>query len=72
MILLTVLFSVIGIALSAGGIWLLALGGSPYYLIAGLMFIVVGVTLKFGDRVRLLDSYDSTGEVFHLALRLCG
>lgn len=46
MILLTVLFSVIGIALSAGGIWLLALGGSPYYLIAGLMFIVVGVTLK--------------------------
>lgn len=35
----------IGLALGAGGIWLAILGGSPYYLCAGLGFIISGLLL---------------------------
>ncbi|HET7884998.1 MAG TPA: glucose/quinate/shikimate family membrane-bound PQQ-dependent dehydrogenase [Bradyrhizobium sp.] len=34
--------SVMGLALAAGGIWLVGLGGSPYYLIAGVALLLTG------------------------------
>jgi quinoprotein glucose dehydrogenase len=36
---------VAGIYFSGGGIWLLTKGGSPYYLVAGIAFVAVGVLL---------------------------
>ncbi len=41
----SLLFILIGLALGGGGGWLVALGGSPFYLFAGVMFIVTGVLL---------------------------
>ncbi len=41
----SILFILIGLALGGGGGWLVALGGSPFYLFAGVMFIVTGVLL---------------------------
>lgn len=46
MIILSVLFFVIGIALLAGGGWLISLGGSLYYFIAGAAFIAIALLLK--------------------------
>lgn len=40
-----VLFTLIGIALAAGGAQLLMLGGSAYYLITGIAFIVTAILL---------------------------
>ncbi|PMS36597.1 quinoprotein glucose dehydrogenase [Trinickia symbiotica] len=48
---LTVLFAGIsGLYLVVGGIWLIAVGGSPYYLIAGIVMLVVAalVYLRHG------------------------
>jgi quinoprotein glucose dehydrogenase len=46
---LCLLFSAVcvvaGIYFSGGGIWLLTKGGSPYYLVAGIAFVAVGVLL---------------------------
>ncbi|MFP5075780.1 glucose/quinate/shikimate family membrane-bound PQQ-dependent dehydrogenase [Rhizobium sp. YIM 134829] len=39
------LFAVIGLALGAGGIWLAVLGGSWYYIFAGLAFLVTAILL---------------------------
>ncbi|MBU2135461.1 MAG: membrane-bound PQQ-dependent dehydrogenase, glucose/quinate/shikimate family, partial [Alphaproteobacteria bacterium] len=39
------LFALIGAVLTVGGGWLLALGGSPYYLLAGLGLVASGVML---------------------------
>jgi quinoprotein glucose dehydrogenase len=41
--LLAVVLVVIGVILAAGGVWLAALGGSLYYLLAGLGLIVAGL-----------------------------
>ena len=38
-------FAIIGIAVAAGGIWLITLGGSWYYAIAGLVFITAAVLI---------------------------
>lgn len=38
-----ILLAILGLALSAGGIYLITLGGSWFYLIAGIMMIVTGV-----------------------------
>ncbi|MBX4931980.1 glucose/quinate/shikimate family membrane-bound PQQ-dependent dehydrogenase [Rhizobium bangladeshense] len=35
-----ILFIIIGLALGGGGLWLVTLGGSVFYLFAGLMFLV--------------------------------
>jgi len=43
-----ILFIVLGLALAIGGIWLLALGGSWYYLLAGTGIAVTGVLLMLG------------------------
>ena len=46
MFLLTALFSVIGIVLAVGGVWLLALDGSAYYAISGVLFLIIATLLK--------------------------
>ncbi|WP_337184795.1 glucose/quinate/shikimate family membrane-bound PQQ-dependent dehydrogenase [Shinella sp.] len=45
LILTAALFTIIGLVLTGGGGWLLSLGGSPYYLITGLAFLVTAVLL---------------------------
>lgn len=45
LILTAILFDIIGIVLVAGGGWLVALGGSPYYAIAGIAFLATGILL---------------------------
>ncbi|MFT3691467.1 glucose/quinate/shikimate family membrane-bound PQQ-dependent dehydrogenase [Paenirhodobacter sp.] len=45
MLILAFIFLLSGAALALGGGWLLALGGSPYYLVAGIGFIATGVLL---------------------------
>jgi quinoprotein glucose dehydrogenase len=40
-----VLFILIGLVLAVGGAWLVALGGSPYYVAAGIGLVVSGVLL---------------------------
>jgi quinoprotein glucose dehydrogenase len=42
------LLLIIGLALAGGGSWLLSLGGSPYYLVAGLMVIGSAILLYRG------------------------
>ncbi|HWW66321.1 MAG TPA: membrane-bound PQQ-dependent dehydrogenase, glucose/quinate/shikimate family [Sphingomonadaceae bacterium] len=46
--------ALIGLVLAIGGGWLLALGGSPYYVITGIAMIVAGVLLV---RQRLLGGW---------------
>ena len=41
--LFSILLLLIGLILTGGGIWLVVLGGSPYYLVAGLLILVSGV-----------------------------
>ncbi len=41
----SILFALIGLALGAGGLWLVLLGGSFYYLLAGLAFLVTALLL---------------------------
>jgi quinoprotein glucose dehydrogenase len=38
-------FFLVGLVLAAGGVWLVSLGGSPYYLIAGAGLVATGVLL---------------------------
>ncbi|MFF7708152.1 membrane-bound PQQ-dependent dehydrogenase, glucose/quinate/shikimate family [Pseudomonas sp. NPDC007930] len=44
------LIALAGLALAAGGLWLLTLGGSPYYLLAGGGTLVSGLALARGAR----------------------
>src|SRR5690349_6338974 len=37
-----VIYSLIGIALAGGGTWLVELGGTPFYLVAGLGILIAG------------------------------
>lgn len=39
-LLSVVVFALVGLALAAGGVWLMALGGSWYYAIAGVVFLI--------------------------------
>lgn len=43
--LTAVLIAIIGLVLTGGGGWLLSLGGSPYYLVTGLAFLVTAILL---------------------------
>ena len=47
------LLGVMGLALAGGGIWLARLGGSWYYLAAGLALLLVAVLLKMGHWLAL-------------------
>ncbi len=42
---LGVVLGLIGLVLAAGGIWLVSLGGSPYYLIAGIALLASGALI---------------------------
>src|ERR1700710_533426 len=48
-----ILVGVIGLYLLLGGAWLVALGGSPYYLIAGAVLLVVAWLLTHRRRSAL-------------------
>jgi quinoprotein glucose dehydrogenase len=43
-----VVYGLIGLALAAGGVWLAALGGSLYYVLAGLGILITGLLLLVG------------------------
>ena len=46
-VITSILFILIGLALAGGGAFLVSLGGSPFYLLAGLMFLVTaGLLLR--------------------------
>lgn len=45
---LGVIVLVIGLVLAGGGAWLVALGGSPYYVLAGIGLVATGVLLILG------------------------
>ncbi|HLW28799.1 MAG TPA: glycerol dehydrogenase [Kiloniellales bacterium] len=45
-----VVLVLLGLVLAAGGAWLVALGGSLYYLLAGLGLVISGI-LMLGDRM---------------------
>jgi quinoprotein glucose dehydrogenase len=44
-LLLGLVLALIGLVLTIGGAWLAVLGGSPYYVLAGLGLLVSGVLL---------------------------
>ncbi|MCA0911666.1 MULTISPECIES: glucose/quinate/shikimate family membrane-bound PQQ-dependent dehydrogenase [Marinobacter] len=46
MIIFTIVLLLLGIVLLAGGVWLVSLGGSLYYAIAGIALIVAGLASK--------------------------
>jgi quinoprotein glucose dehydrogenase len=46
--ILALIFALIGIVLGVGGAWLISLGGSPYYLIAGLLLLASAWFLSRG------------------------
>lgn len=48
---LGILLGLIGLILTAGGIWLLALGGSAYYLLAGVALIASGALIAFRNLI---------------------
>ncbi|OSQ35826.1 glucose/quinate/shikimate family membrane-bound PQQ-dependent dehydrogenase [Thalassospira mesophila] len=45
-LLSVVVFALIGVALAAGGVWLIVLGGSWYYALAGVVFLLVAWLLQ--------------------------
>ena len=56
LILTALVFALIGLVLGGGGLWLVVLGGSWYYLIAGLAFLVTAFLL-FQKRAAALTVY---------------
>ena len=55
--ILAIIMAIIGIVLMIGGTWLVALGGSPYYLIAGVALLVSAWLLFRGRLARRMDLY---------------
>jgi quinoprotein glucose dehydrogenase len=52
---LSVLFTVVsGLYLLIGGVWLVAIGGSPYYIVAGVIFLAVAWMIHRGSGLALL------------------
>ncbi|PCK78534.1 glucose/quinate/shikimate family membrane-bound PQQ-dependent dehydrogenase [Rhizobium sophoriradicis] len=49
----SILFIIIGLALGGGGFWLVTLGGSLFYLFAGLMFLITAGLLLMRKAVAL-------------------
>ncbi|PDT08762.1 glucose/quinate/shikimate family membrane-bound PQQ-dependent dehydrogenase [Rhizobium sp. M1] len=52
-VLTSILFIIIGLALGGGGLWLVTLGGSVFYLFAGLMFLITAGLLLMRKAVAL-------------------
>jgi quinoprotein glucose dehydrogenase len=53
-VVLGVILGLIGLTLTIGGVWLTALGGSPYYVLAGLGLLASGVMLA---RLRVVGAW---------------
>lgn len=51
--LLALVLGVVGAVLLGGGVWLIGLGGSPYYAIAGLLLLVTSVLMFRGDELAI-------------------
>ena len=49
-IITAVIFILLGLALAGGGAWLVSLGGSWYYVVAGIGMIVAGALVMKGRR----------------------
>ncbi|KEC76059.1 UNVERIFIED_ORG: quinoprotein glucose dehydrogenase [Rhizobium esperanzae] len=49
----SILFIIIGLTLGGGGLWLVTLGGSAFYLFAGLMFLITAGLLLMRKAVAL-------------------
>ena len=66
-----VVYALIGLALAGGGAWLAALGGSLYYLLAGIGILLTGLLLIGGPPVRLVglcrraDRHAAVGDERH-------
>ncbi|MBY5458795.1 glucose/quinate/shikimate family membrane-bound PQQ-dependent dehydrogenase [Rhizobium leguminosarum] len=52
-IVTSIFFIIIGLALGGGGLWLVTLGGSVFYLFAGLMFLITAGLLLMRKAVAL-------------------
>ncbi|ULR42986.1 glucose/quinate/shikimate family membrane-bound PQQ-dependent dehydrogenase [Rhizobium sp. K102] len=52
-VITSILFLIIGLALGGGGLWLVTLGGSVFYLFAGLMFLITAGLLLMRKAVAL-------------------
>ncbi|WP_027685445.1 glucose/quinate/shikimate family membrane-bound PQQ-dependent dehydrogenase [Rhizobium leguminosarum] len=52
-IVTSIFFIIIGLALGGGGLWLITLGGSVFYLFAGLMFLITAGLLLMRKAVAL-------------------
>ncbi|ARQ57472.1 quinoprotein glucose dehydrogenase [Rhizobium sp. Kim5] len=52
-VITSILFIIIGLALGGGGFWLVTLGGSLFYLFAGLMFLITAGLLLMRKAVAL-------------------
>ncbi|MFS2177824.1 glucose/quinate/shikimate family membrane-bound PQQ-dependent dehydrogenase [Rhizobium pisi] len=52
-VITSIFFIVIGLALGGGGLWLVTLGGSIFYLFAGLMFLITAGLLLMRKAVAL-------------------
>src|SRR5690349_23315274 len=48
-----IVYALVGLALAGGGAWLVALGGSPFYVLAGLGIFITGALLIAGRRSAL-------------------
>lgn len=53
-VLTNIVLLLAGLGLAGGGAWLIALGDTPYYLLAGLGFLATAVLLHRRSRVALL------------------
>ena len=67
--ILAFVMALIGIVLTIGGAWLLILGGSPYYLIAGLALLASGLVPVPRPFARRLDLHRPVHPERHLGLR---
>jgi quinoprotein glucose dehydrogenase len=52
----SIVLTLMGLALGAGGIWLIVLGGSWYYAVAAVGFLLTALLL-FGGRTAALPVY---------------
>ena len=68
-IFLAIVMALIGLILTVGGAWLLGLGGSPYYLIAGVLMLTSGLVPVSRPTARRLDLHRPVRPQRDLGLR---
>jgi quinoprotein glucose dehydrogenase len=51
--LMALVLGLIGLLLLAGGVWLIGLGGSPYYAVAGFLLLVTSALMFSGDEMAI-------------------